>query len=386
MTARFDRIDEARLRAGAGVKWGSLPRGSIGAWLADMDFGVPPAVRERLLRDVEREDFGYQHWPDGDPVIAAFEQRMADRYAWHPSPEHTRLFCDLIQVLQIVIEHTTAPGDGVAVHVPCYPPFLASILRAGRRVVPIPMTYEADGWRFDAEVLRDQGCRLLVLVNPQNPTGRVFTREELTGVADLAEELDLVVFADEIHADLTYPGHRHIPFASLGADTARRTVTATSATKAFNIPAVRCAVAHIGVPELRATLDAMPLDYFGAPGSLGRAATVAAWRDSDPWLAELLEVLEQNRNTVAHWISTHLPESRHHRPEATYLSWFDVPFGNPGERVEREAGVKLSDGWEFSDGTDVDTAAFVRLNLATSPDTITETLNRIGSWLVSGRE
>ncbi|MEU7474885.1 aminotransferase class I/II-fold pyridoxal phosphate-dependent enzyme [Lentzea sp. NPDC042327] len=363
----FDRIDESRLRSGSGVKWGSLPTGTIGAWVADMDFGLPPAVKARLWHEVEREDFGYPHWPTGDPVVAAFEQRMHTRYGWTPSAGHTRVFSDLIQVLQVVIEHTTAPGDGVALHVPTYPPFLASIRRAGRRVVPIPLRHTGDGWRFDAEVLRGTGCRLLVLVNPQNPTGRVFTRAELIGIAALAEELDLVVLSDEIHADLTHPGHRHLPFASLSAETARRTVTATSATKAFNIAALRCAVAHIGVPALRRALDAAPLDYFGTPNTLGRAATVAAWQDGDPWLAELLETLRRNRDTVTAWLG---PDRRYHPPEATYLAWFEGTAA---------PGVKLSEGAEFSAGTGVDTSAFVRLNFATSPDTLAEVLRRLAS-------
>ena len=258
----FDRIDEGRLRSGWGVKWGSLAADEIGAWVADMDFGVPPAVRRRIIECAEREDFGYPYWPGEDPVVAAFEDRMDSRYGWQPASGRTRVFSDLLQVLQIMVEHTTAVGDGVAVHVPAYPPFLASIARARRRIVPIPMRYDPHGWGFDVDGLADRlraaGCRLLVLVNPQNPTGRVFRRDELRVLADVAEELDLVVLADEIHADLTYPGHRHIPFASLDAATADRTVTATSATKAFNIAALRCAVAHVGPRSLRASLDAAP--------------------------------------------------------------------------------------------------------------------------------
>lgn len=374
---QFDSIDPERLRSGFGVKWGSLAQGAIGAWIADMDFGVPPAVRERLVETVLREDFGYPHWPAGDPVVTAFERRMSDRFGWTPSAGHARLFTDVLQILQVVVEHTTRPGDGVAVHVPGYPPFLATIARAGRRVVPIPMRDGDDGWTFDTADLAE--CRLLVLVNPQNPTGRVFTRPELAALAEFAQRRDLVVFADEIHADLTHAPHRHVPFASLDESTARRTVTATSATKAFNLAAIRCAVAHIGVPRLRETLAALPLDYFGEPSLLGRVATLAAWQDSDDWLTALRARLAANRDVVAEWAPTYA--RRHHPPEATYLAWLDVTGRGlgpePAARIEREAGVKLSDGAEFGEHTGIDTSSFVRLNFATSPANLRRVLDRL---------
>ncbi|HTJ33277.1 MAG TPA: aminotransferase class I/II-fold pyridoxal phosphate-dependent enzyme [Dactylosporangium sp.] len=359
-------VDTDRLRSGTGVKWGSLAPDTLGAWVADMDLGIAPAIRHALLDSVDREDFGYPHWPGGDPVPAAFEAWMARRHGWTPSGGHTRVFTDVLQILQVVVEHATRPGDGVAIHVPAYPPFLASIARAGRRIVPL----REDGLGLD------DGVRLMVLVNPQNPTGRVFRREELEGLLELAERHDLTVLADEIHADLVYAPHRHLPFASLGEGAARRTVTTTSATKAFNLAGLRCAVAHVGPPALRAALDAMPLDFFGTPSTLGHLATAAAWRTGDAWLAGLQRTLAANRDTVAQWAAG-LP-IEHRRPEGTYLAWLGgVPGPRPAERLERTARVRLSEGAEFSAGTDVDTDAYVRLNFATSPAVLAEILERL---------
>jgi bifunctional pyridoxal-dependent enzyme with beta-cystathionase and maltose regulon repressor activities len=380
-------VDVGRLRAGVGVKWGSLAPDTLGAWVADMDLGVAPAIRHALLDSVDREDFGYPHWPGGDPVPAAFEQWMAHRHGWTPSGGHTRVFTDLLQALQVVIEHTTRPGDGVAIHVPAYPPFLASILRAGRRIVPL------DGDGDPAGILRAgrrivplggdgdlAGVRLMVLVNPQNPTGRVFGRGELEELLELAERHDLTVFADEIHADLTYEPHRHLPFAALDGRAARRTVTATSATKAFNLAGLRCAVAHVGPPALRASLDAAPLDVFGTPSTLSRLATVAAWRDGEAWLAGLRATLAANRAAVGAWAAG-LP-LRYTPPQATYLAWLGgVPGPRPAERLERTARVRLSEGADFSAGTGVDTGSFVRLNFATSPEVLTAILDRLGPEL-----
>ncbi|MEV4314828.1 aminotransferase class I/II-fold pyridoxal phosphate-dependent enzyme [Actinocrispum sp. NPDC049592] len=365
----FDRVDPDRLRSGFGVKWGSLPPDTLGAWVADMDFGIPPVVRDRMLEVIERGDLGYPFWTGEDPVVTAFQDRMATRFGWAPTEGRTRVFTDLIQILQVMIETTTEPGDGVAIHVPTYPPFLASIVRAGRRVVPIPMVDTGSRWGFDTSGLRD--CRLLVLVNPHNPTGRVFTRAELEALAGAG---DMVVLTDEIHADLTYPSFVHTPFASLGPDVARRTVTATSATKAFNLAAMRCAVAHIGPDHLKAKLDAAPLDIFGQPSILGRVATVAAWREGDAWLAGLLNQLTGNRRMVTEWAS-----GSFHPPEATYLAW--LRLGVDAGTVERRAKVKLSPGAEFSAPTEVNTQDFVRLNLATSPDILREILDRLQECL-----
>ncbi|MER7281559.1 aminotransferase class I/II-fold pyridoxal phosphate-dependent enzyme [Dactylosporangium sp. NPDC000244] len=351
------------IRRGTGVKWGAVGPDTIGAWVADMDLGVAPAVRHALLDAVDREDFGYPHWPGGDPVPAAFEAWMAERHGWEPSAGHTRVFTDVLQILQVVIEQTTRPGDGVAIHVPAYPPFLAAIRRSGRRIVPIgrsPM----------------DGVRLLVLVNPQNPSGRVFRRAELEALLELAERYDLPVLADEIHADLVYAPHRHIPFASLGSRAARRTITATSATKAFNLAGLRCAVAHVGPADLRAKLDAMPPDIFGTPSTLGRLATVAAWRDGAGWLEGLRATLTANRATIGAWASG-MP-LRYREPEGTYLAWLGgLREPEPAARLERTALVRLSEGAEFSEGTDVETGDCVRLNFATSPAVLTEILRRL---------
>jgi cystathionine beta-lyase len=234
------------------------------------------------------------------------------------------------------------------------------------------MLQDGDRWTFDTGRLEQRlaGCRLLVLVNPHNPTGRVFDRAELQALATVAERLDLVVLADEVHADLTYEPHRHTPFASLDAGTAARTVTATSATKAFNLAALRLAVAHVGPARVRASLDAQPLDVYGTPSILGQVATVAAWRESAGWLERTRALLRANRDAVAARLP-HLP------PEATYLSWIPMPGNDPAAHLERVAKVKLSPGADFSAGTPVDTAGFVRLNFATGPGVLADMLDRL---------
>lgn len=366
----FDDLDRDWLRARASVKWHRPGPDVLPAWVADMDFPVPPAVADALRTAVERRDLGYPDWPDGSPLRAAFAHRMSDRYGWAARADRVREQTDLIQCLQLVLHLATGPGDAVAIQTPNYPPFLATLATMGRLAVPVPMVDTDEGWRMDFAALdaavSRSGCKVLVLVNPHNPTGRVLTRAELEETAAIARRHDLLVVSDEIHAELVHSPHRHIPFASLSADAARRTVTLTSATKAFNLAAIRCAVTHYGPDRLLALRDAQPPDLYGTVSALSVVATEAAWRDGDAWQRDLLTVLDRNRRRVQQVLRDQLPLVRHHLPEATYLAWIDArPLGleePPVKRVLRTGGVLLDGGSPFGPGAD----GCLRLNFATS--------------------
>jgi cysteine-S-conjugate beta-lyase len=379
--AIFDDLDVDVLRRRSGVKWAKAGPGVLPAWIADMDFPIAPSIREVVLRAVSSDDLGYPLWddhPDRNPLREAFSHRMGEQYGFSVDPGQVREFTDLIQALQVILHVATRPGDAVAMHTPGYPPFLELMGNMGRRLVPIPMTSSPDRWEFDRERLADdvarQRCRALVLVNPHNPTGRVFSHEELAETAEIAERHDLLVIADEIHADLTYQPHRHICFGSLSQDTAGRTVTITSATKAFNIAGLRCAVAHLADQRVRNALDALPPSLFGEVSALGVLATVAAWQGGEPWLATLRAVLDRNRKMV----SQELPaEIGFLAPQAGYLAWLDcrrlgIP-GDPAAYFLDEAKVKLSPGPDFGPGGQ----GFTRLNYATSEPILQEILHRI---------
>lgn len=352
-----------------GIKWAKAAPDVIPAWVADMDMPTAPAVVEALRRRAEG-DLGYPAWLDdhrGGPLAEAFAERMAARYGWEPDPTLVRSYTDINQALQVLLHVWTEPGDGVALHVPAYPPFLATLESMNRPLRPIRLLPDGDSWR--AELPDLSGCRVLLLVNPQNPTGRVFTRAELEEVAEHAERHDLLVIADEIHADLVHEPHRHIPFATI---LPARTVTLTSATKAFNLGGIRCCVAHVGSPQLREALEAQPPFLYGSPGLFGVEATVAAWRHGDSWLEETRALLDRNRRAIA----GRLPEGVAYRmPEATYLAWLDYGRPGMGQVLEREARVLLSDGAPFGPGGET----CVRLNFATSEAVLDEILRRIAS-------
>ncbi|MGI5274587.1 MalY/PatB family protein [Nonomuraea sp. CA-218870] len=362
-------VGEAFKARNDGLKWAKVGPGVIPAWVADMDLPTAPAVVEALRRRVEG-DLGYPAWldsPASGPLAEAFAERMAARYGWEPDPGLVRSYSDINQALQVLLHVVTEPGDGVALHTPAYHPFLGTLETMDRPLVPLRLVPDGDSWR--AEIPELSGCKVLLLVNPQNPTGRVFSRAELEELAELAERHDLLVIADEIHADLVYEPNRHIPFGTILPE---RTVTLTSATKAFNLGGIRCSVAHIGSPEVRKALDTQPPFLFGSANLFGVEATVAAWRHGDAWLADTVALLDRNRRAIA----GRLPEGVTYRmPQATYLAW--LGYGRPGvaERLEREAKVLLSDGAVFGPGGET----FVRLNFATTEPVLAEILRRLST-------
>ncbi len=375
-------VDLPWLYAKTGLKWRSAGPGVLAAWVADMDFPTPPVVRRALTDLAGFGDLGYPEWlHDAVPVQEAFARHMTQRYGWSPDPAEVRDFSDIIQALQAVLHVCTQSGDAVAMHVPAYPPFLETLAAMNRRLVPIPVERTANGWEFDTERLaRDVAAtdaRALILVNPQNPTGRSFTRSELDAIATVAAARDLVVIADEVHADLTYPPNVHTPFASISAGAAGRTVTLTSATKAFNLAGIRCAVAHVGSAAVRRSFAAMPPLIFGTASVPGVTATLAAWQDGDPWLSAVRRRLDDNRRLLEKALRPlgvgYLP------PDATYLAWLDCrDLGLPGDPAAfflDRAQIKLSPGPSFGGGGE----GFARLNFATSGALLTQICDRMAA-------
>ncbi|MFI9009962.1 MalY/PatB family protein [Actinosynnema sp. NPDC053489] len=376
----FDGRTAAELRAGYGVKWGRVADDVLPAWVADMDFPVPPVVVEALDHAVRHGALGYPDWPGGNPLRAAFAARMGARYDWRPSADEVREHTDLIQGLQLTLHLATSPGDGVLVQTPNYPPFLATITTMGRRRAESPWLRTPDGWAPDFAGLdrAARDCRVLLLVNPHNPTGRVLTRDELGEFAAIARRHDLLVVSDEIHAELAHHPHEHVPFASVSEDAARRTVTLTSATKAFNLAGLRCSVAHYGPERLLALRDAQPPDLYGVVSTLGVVGTLAAWEEGDDWQRRLLRVLDRNRRRTAAALAAW--GGAEPLPEAGYLYWFPaallgVTGDDPVAEVLDRTRVLLDGGAGFGGGGH----RHLRLNFATGAPVLEEVLTRLSA-------
>jgi cystathionine beta-lyase len=255
----------------------------------------------------------------------------------------------------------TDPGDAIVLHLPAYHPFLHTLRDMGRRLVAAP--FDLDEL---AEVLRRERPRAMILCHPQNPTGHVFDRDELTRLAALAGEHDLVVISDEIHSDLVHAPATHIPFASISPEAQARTITVTSASKAFNLAGLRWAVMHVGVERFDSEFRSYPDHWFGEANVFGVEAAVGAWTEGDEWLGAVMAVLDENRHRLVDLLAEHLPDVRYEPPKATYLGWLDCSAlggGDAPHEIFRERGVEVSPGLQFGEIG----AGHVRLNFATSP-------------------
>ncbi|MCZ6715023.1 MAG: aminotransferase class I/II-fold pyridoxal phosphate-dependent enzyme, partial [Deltaproteobacteria bacterium] len=214
-------LDIACLRARRGEKWGTYPDDVLPLWVADMDFPVAEPIQAVLRHALENGDVGYPINPTPGGLPAVFAERMQERFGWELDPNRVEVLTDVVQGLYIALQVYSKPGDGAIVQTPIYPPFLEAVHDMGRRVLTHELVAGDSGYEIDFDALRasiDHGTRLLLLSNPQNPTGRAYTRAELEQLAEIALENHLTVVSDEIHGDLVYPGHTHIPFATLGPE------------------------------------------------------------------------------------------------------------------------------------------------------------------------
>jgi len=264
---------------------------------------------------------------------------------------------------------------------PVYPPFFTALPESGCRVVEAPLARDGDGYTFDLDALATAfrtGARVHLLCSPHNPIGRVWTEAELRGVAELADRYGVLVLADEIHAPLVLPGSRHVPFATIAGD---RCVTFTSASKAWNLAGLKCAVAVTGGPDGRELLARLPWEARYRAGLLGVHAAVAAFTEGGPWLDALLAHLDRNRRLLGDLLAERLPEVVHRPPEASYLSWLDLSaygLGDDPAQVLLERGrVALEPGPHFGRQG----AGFARLNIGTSRSLLTEAVDRMAAAL-----
>jgi cystathionine beta-lyase len=388
----LDHLDVDRLRRRRGEKWQQYPPEVLPAWVAEMDFPLAAPIRRVLEHALAHDDLGYPVNPRPQDLPSVFAARMEQRFGWRIDPQRALVLTDVVQGIYLALDRFAEPGEGIVVQTPVYPPFLHAVRDTGRRLVENPLV-EAPGaaqagpaprWELDFDGLRsaiDAGTRVLLLCHPQNPTGRVFDRGELETLAELALRHELVVVSDEIHADLLYPGRHHVPFAALAPEVEARTITLTSATKAFNIPGLRCALAHFGSAELQRRFCSWPGHMRGGVGSLGLAATAAAWRESQPWLDAVLRYLEANRAFVAEFVAAELPGIRFRPPEASYLAWLDCRAlalsPSPQRWFLEHARVALSAGEAFGRPGQ----GFARLNFATSRALLGEILERMAKAL-----
>jgi cystathionine beta-lyase len=371
----FD-FDEALDRHGQwSLKWDRYAgRDVIPMWVADMDFRCPAAITDVLRARVDHGVFGYVE--PGPELVEAIAARIASSYGWQTQADWYVWLPGLVSGLNVVCRAVGEVGDEVLTGIPIYPPFLSAPVHAGRTGVRVPLRNDQGRWRFEPTALERSvtpRSRLLLLCNPHNPVGRVWSHQELEGLARVALERDLVVCSDEIHCGLVLdPDKRHMPLAALGPRIADRTITLMAASKTFNLPALGCAFAIVPSPTLRERMRKVMAGLVHRPLGVGLWATLAAYRDGEPWRRALVDYLRGNRDLVAARIAA-MPPLAMTPVEATYLAWIDcrgLGLENPAKFFE-DAGVGLYDGADFG------TPGWVRLNFGTRRALLTEALDRM---------
>lgn len=374
---------EDQLRGLTGIKWTRHPADVLPAWVADMDLAPPDFAGQAVQALVDRGDFGY-NLAAVERLPEAFVAWQERHHGWKPTVDDVTVFNDVLHAIAVALWLNTSPGDGVVLLTPIYPPFIKAVTGSGRRVVNVPL--DPDGWRLDPERLAsaiDERTSAVLLCAPHNPTGRVFDEAERQALADVVVEHDLLLLSDEVWGDLTHPGHRHVPMATMGSEVARRTLTISSPSKAFNLAGLRCAVAHIGSQSLGRRIDGLPPHFLGAVGSPGAEAALACWTEGDEWLAATRSLLTDRRDQLVKRVATDLTDVTMQVPDATYLAWLDCTAlgldDDPREWFYHHAKVALSPGPDFGpEGRD-----FVRVNTATSRTLLDEIVDRMAAALAA---
>ncbi len=388
----FDEV--INRRASESYKWREYPDDVRPLFVADMDFRSPEPVARALRAYIDDGVFGYPrglHRSDKAQVhelIALVVDRMAHRYNWRIVPDDVVPIPGVVPGLNISCHSlgtTSNDADGaVLVHTPVYPPILAAPGNAGLRRIESPLRCETDGsYSIDWDSFRSgvaQNTRLFILCNPHNPVGRVFTRHELERMAELCLSANVTICADEIHSDLLFEGHRHIPIATLDPQIARQTITLIAPSKTFNLAGLQCAFAIIPDSELRNRFRAAGEGLVPWVNAMGLIGAEAAYREGQPWLDELLPYLQANRDFLCDFVNRELKGIQITKPEGTYLAWLDcreLELDDPYHFFLTRARVALNDGRMFGTGG----TGFVRLNFGCTRSVLEEALSRMKSSL-----
>lgn len=351
----FDELDAITLddlRATGATKW-NREDGAIGAFTAEMDFGVAPEITQAVHREVDSGLFAYlppRFKTEMQQAVAGFLSRHV---GWDVPPERIHEMPDVIAVQQAAIEHFSAPGSKVIVPTPAYMPFILVPPMMDREVIEVPMIPSADGTHYvddlaGIEKAFDDGGGILLLCNPHNPTGRVYTLEELKAIEDLVDRKGGRVFSDEIWLPLVFDGKQHISYASIGEKAAGHTVTATAASKAFNLPGMKCAqLITSNDADQEKWLDVGFLAMHGA-ANLGLVATAAAFDHGKEWFGDVLAYLQRNRDDLIAFVEQRLPHAKVTHPEGTYVAWLDFSAYDLGPELQpffiEHAGVMCTEG------------------------------------------
>ncbi len=382
----FDFDELTQRRGTLSAKWdAAADPDMLPMWVADMDFRTADEITDAVMARASQGIFGYTEIPAAyyDAVTGWF----ARRHGWRVDPAWIEVTTGVVPALSAVIKAVTKPGDRVVVSTPVYNCFFSSIRNNGCEAVECPLAETPEGWRLDLAALEsafsDPAAKAYVLCNPHNPAGRVWTAAELAAVAEAARRHDVVVIADEIHAEFVFGDTPFTPFASLAAHDPERTVTLSAPSKTFNTAGLQNAFVIAESAALKRRINrAININEICDVNPLGVAATIAAYTKGEPWLAALLTYLKENaRVTVARFAEA-VPEVKFTKLEGTYLLWADCRFlGLPSQTIEDE--LKAVEKVWINAGSHYGKAGegFIRINIAAPRARLEEGVKRITTGL-----
>ena len=375
MNVEAESLD--RLRERTSAKWQLYPPDVLPLFVAEMDYPLAPPIIRVLQERVAASDSGYVASPvDLGIAFAAFASR---RWDWAVDPRRVRTTTDVSVCIVESLRRVVRPGDGVVITSPVYAPFTALVAEAGGRPVDVPLMPD-HGFDLDAIAAAfADGARAILISNPHNPLGHPHSAESLALLAELAADHGVTVVSDEIHGPLVHVGHSFTPFLSV-SDAAREWgITVTSASKAFNLAGFKCGLMVVDSERGAAVLDGMWDEIAFRTSILGYHASVAAFTECDDWLDGAIAAIDRSAALLTSLLAEHLPEVRYTPPRASYLAWLDfraLGWGDdPAARALDVARVALNSGLGFGPSG----AGFARLNLACSPEVLTEAITRLSA-------
>lgn len=380
-------FDELITRRGTNsVKWDAAECADVlPMWVADMDFRTAPAITDALRQRVEHGIFGYTHVPTA--YYEAVTNWFSRRHGWTIRPEWILYIPGVVPALSAIIKALCQPGDKVLIQTPVYNCFFSSIRNNGCEVLSSPLLREGDTYRMDFDDLErkaaDPRTTLMLLCNPHNPAGRVWTPEEMLRVADICFRHNVTIVSDEIHCELVFPEYTYTPFATLSAECQARSISCVSPSKAFNTAGLQIANIVCSDAEMRARIDrAININEVCDVNPFGVLATIAAYNEGEEWLTQLIAYLEENYRTFQAFCAEHLPQFPLTKLEGTYLIWMDCSaLGIPSEELEHrlvnEAKLWLNAGTMYG----AEGEGFMRWNIACPRSRMLEGLRRFAAFV-----
>ena len=378
MSFDFDRLTD---RSGTySYKW-DVAEGELPMWVADMDFEVADPIKKAIVGRAEHGIFGYSATPcEFFEAISAYWGR---RHGYTIPTEHMIYSNGVVAAISSMVRKLTTPAENVLIQAPVYNIFYNSILNNGRNVLSSDLVYDGHGYSIDFEDLEEKLARpqtsLMILCNPHNPVGRIWTREELERIGDLCHKHGVTVISDEIHCDITAPGESYVPFASVSDICRDISLTCIAASKTFNIAGLQSACVFSANPILRhKAWRGINTDEVGEPNAFSMLANIAAYTECDGWVDAMLDYVFENKRIAVDYINSEIDGLKAEYSLATYLLWIDISELSDDsvefcEKLREYTGLYLSDGAEYGECG----RTFVRMNLATQRARVMDGLERL---------